>query len=81
MGSQAEASDKNSVDNKEDKYSEPKSQCSSPPCVKFTPAWGGTKHKLSIMDQITELANEDRSQHLKIIEVKQREKTHHLQAK
>ncbi|KAF8804573.1 hypothetical protein BYT27DRAFT_7213742 [Phlegmacium glaucopus] len=41
----------------------------------------GTKHKASIMDQITELANEDRSQRLKIIEVKQKEKTHCLQTK
>ncbi|KAF8815447.1 hypothetical protein BYT27DRAFT_7213930 [Phlegmacium glaucopus] len=33
------------------------------------------------MDQITELANEDRSQCLKIIEVKQKEKTRRLQTK
>jgi hypothetical protein len=34
-----------------------------------------------MMDQITELANKDRSQRLKIIEVKQREKTCRSQAK
>jgi hypothetical protein len=33
------------------------------------------------MDQITDLANEDRSQRLKIVEVKQKEKTRRLQAK
>ncbi|KAF8801586.1 hypothetical protein BYT27DRAFT_7261923 [Phlegmacium glaucopus] len=41
----------------------------------------GANHKASIMDQITELANKDRSQRLKIIEVKQKEKTRHLQTK
>jgi hypothetical protein len=41
----------------------------------------GMKRKLSTIDQITELANEDRSQRLKVIEVKQREKTRRSQAK
>jgi hypothetical protein len=83
LGSEAEISDKDSVDldHEEDKSSEPGSRSSSPPPpVEITPA-RGTKRKVSMMDQITELANEDCSQRLKMIEVKQREKTRRLQAK
>ena len=81
LGSQPEASDEDTVDNEEDKYSEPESRGSSPPPpVEFTPA-RGTKRKVSMMDQITELANEDRSQRLKMIEVKQKEKTRRSQAR
>jgi hypothetical protein len=80
LGSQAAVSDQDTVDD-DDKSSEPESRSSSPPPpVESTPAWG-TKRKVSMMDQITELANEDRSQRLKIIEVKQREKTRRSQAK
>ena len=81
LGSQAEVSDEDSVDHDDDKSSEPETRSSSPPPpVKFTPA-RGIKRKVSMMDQITELANEDRSQRLKIIEVKQKEKTRRSQAK
>jgi hypothetical protein len=81
LGSQAEASDEDTVDNEEDKSSEPESRSSSPPPpVEFTPA-RGTKRKVSVMDHVTELANEDRSQCLKMIEVKQKEKTRRSQAR
>lgn len=80
LGSHIEASDEDSADHDEDKSSEPESRSSSPPRAEITPV-RGTKRKVSMMDQITELANEDRSQRLKIIEVKQKEKTRRSQVK
>ncbi|KDR81305.1 hypothetical protein GALMADRAFT_222736 [Galerina marginata CBS 339.88] len=40
-----------------------------------------TKRKASVMEQITEMAHEDRSQRVKIVEVKQRGKTHRSRVK